>query len=34
MKMINKLNGLLVLMFVGIISYSCDQEKTMLFDTV
>ena len=33
MKMINKLNGLLVLMFVGIISYSCDQEKTMLFDT-
>ena len=33
MKTINNLGGLLVLMFLGIMNYSCDQEETMLFDT-
>ena len=33
MKTINSLNRLLVLVFLGIMSYSCDQEETMIFET-
>ena len=33
MKTINNLSGLLLLVFLGIVNYSCDQEETMLFDT-
>ena len=33
MKIINNLNRLLLLVFLGIMSYSCDQEETMIFDT-
>ncbi|MFR5657060.1 MAG: hypothetical protein ACLUDU_03260 [Butyricimonas faecihominis] len=33
MKIINNLSGLLVLLFLGVTSYSCDQEETMIFDT-
>ncbi len=33
MKTINNLSGLLVLVFLGIMNYSCNQEETMLFDS-
>lgn len=33
MKTINNLRGLLVLVFLGIMSFSCNQEETMIFDT-
>lgn len=30
MKTINNLRGLLVLVFLGIMSFSCNQEETMI----